>query len=43
MMYGSETRVVNVERLREQIRWFEWPEIKMLQWMCGVSLKEGRW
>ena len=38
MIYGSETRAMKVD---QEAR-FERTEMRMVRWMCGVSLKEKR-
>ena len=38
MLYGSETWAMRVEDQRRMER----AEMRMLRWMCGVSLAEGR-
>ena len=38
MLYGSETWAMKVEHERKMDR----AEMRMIRWMCGVSLKEGR-
>ncbi len=38
MIYGSETWVMNVEQQRR----LERVEMRMVLWMCGVSLREGK-
>ena len=36
MVYGSETWAMNVEQSAR----LEWTEVRMVRWMCGVSLRD---